>query len=66
MSNIPGNIKLGLLLILLYSNIYAQYPLAPEVWSIPEEIAIISEYTGELKVLQLALMAINFTFTVYL
>ena len=26
------------------ANIFAQYPLAPEVWSIPEKVAVISEW----------------------
>lgn len=32
------------IIILTAANINAQYPLAPEVWSIPEKIAIISEW----------------------
>ena len=44
MNFIPVYIKLFFLFILLYSNLYAQYPLAPEVWSIPEKIAVISNW----------------------
>ena len=39
--------KIILLISLIAAvNINAQYPLAPEIWSIPKEVAIISEYTG--------------------
>jgi len=33
-----------LIFVLIIKNLNAQYPLAPEVWSIPEKVAIISEW----------------------
>jgi len=38
-----------IILLVLFStaiNTFAQYPLAPEVWSTPEKIAVISEWAG--------------------
>jgi len=33
-----------IILVIITKNLFAQYPLAPEVWSVPEKIGVISEW----------------------